>query len=52
MAEMEELAKSAVNKDSAKYICSKFRSALGNMSELRETVLECHNFLVDLQEHI
>lgn len=30
----------------------KLKNILGDLSEVRETVLECNNFLVDLQDHI
>lgn len=37
------------DKDSEKYVIRKCKNILEDLSSLRETVLDCNNFLVDLQ---
>ena len=43
---------SCLGKEKKGYVLRKIKNILGDLSSTREIVLDCNNFLVQLQEHI
>ena len=51
-SEIEDLLSTGTKPDCISYVLRRVKDILGDLSEVREAVLECNNFLVDLQEHL